>query len=128
MQICVWKRSAIVSGSLHGQLLPPSASLLTADSADRLVCVGAADADLMGQAFISSRGPTGWKLMSFATPFIPMMDIAWSMPPDWVPTYRSQVHANSATSCINDGFAVSSDHQVPSTGPKADCRKGRQLD
>ena len=42
---------------------------------------------------------TGSKFMSCATPGMPIMEMAWSMPPDWVPTYRSQVHANSATSC-----------------------------
>ena len=46
---------------------------------------------------------TGSKLMSLATPFMPMMEMAWSMPPDCVPTYRSHVHANSATSCIAIG-------------------------
>ena len=41
---------------------------------------------------------TGSKLMSCATPGMPISEMAWSMPPDCVPTYRSQVHANSATS------------------------------
>ncbi len=30
------------------------------------------------------------------------MEIAWSMPPDSVPTYLSHVVVNSATSCIDN--------------------------
>lgn len=32
--------------------------------------------------------------------------MAWSMPPDSVPTYRSQVQVNSATSCEGKGWCA----------------------
>ncbi len=37
--------------------------------------------------------------MSLATPAWPMMEMAWSMPPDCVPTYFSHSAAKCATSC-----------------------------
>ena len=42
---------------------------------------------------------TGLNSTSLAMPCWPMMEIAWSMPPDSVPTYFSQDAVNVATSC-----------------------------
>lgn len=54
-----------------------------------------ADAQRCSLAFFVD---TLWSTLS-AVPGSPMTLIAWSMPPDSVPTYRSQVQVNSATSC-----------------------------
>ena len=42
---------------------------------------------------------TGLNSTSFAMPGMPMMLMAWSMPPLVTPTYRSAAAVNSATSC-----------------------------
>ena len=42
---------------------------------------------------------TGLNSTSLAMPGAPMMEIAWSMPPDSVPTYFSQLAVKVATSC-----------------------------
>ena len=42
---------------------------------------------------------TGLKCTSLARPFSPMMEMAWSMPPDSVPTYFSHFAVNSAMRC-----------------------------
>ena len=44
------------------------------------------------------RARTGLKWTSLASPFWPMMEMAWSMPPDSVPTYFSHAAVNAATS------------------------------
>ena len=42
---------------------------------------------------------TGLKWTSLARPLSPMMEMAWSMPPDSVPTYFSHLAVNSAMRC-----------------------------
>ena len=46
-----------------------------------------------------AKGLTGLKCTSLARPFSPMIEIAWSMPPDSVPTYFSHFAVNSAMRC-----------------------------
>ena len=46
-------------------------------------------------------GRTGLNSTSLAMPFWPMMEMAWSMPPDSVPTYFSQDAVNVASSCTD---------------------------
>lgn len=43
---------------------------------------------------------TGLNSTSFAMSRAPMMEIAWSMPPDSVPTYFSHTAVKVATSCM----------------------------
>eukprot|EP00882_Tetradesmus_deserticola_P011519 GHRQ01012186.1.p1 GENE.GHRQ01012186.1~~GHRQ01012186.1.p1 ORF type:complete len:177 (+),score=44.28 GHRQ01012186.1:1312-1842(+) len=40
---------------------------------------------------------TGLNSTSIATPGMPITEVAWSMPPLFTPTWRSALHANSAT-------------------------------
>ena len=46
---------------------------------------------------------TGLNSTSLAMPGAPMMEIAWSMPPDSVPTYFSQLAVKVATSWGRSG-------------------------
>ncbi len=48
---------------------------------------------------VAAQGRAGLKEMSLATPAWPIMEMAWSMPPDCVPTYFSHSAAKCATSC-----------------------------
>lgn len=68
--------------------------------------------DILSQAIVQCNYPfvpefgrgggTGLNSTSLAMPGAPMMEMAWSMPPDSVPTYFSQLAVKVATSCTTN--------------------------
>ena len=59
------------------------------------------------------RARTGLNSTSLAMPFCPMMEMAWSIPPDSVPTYFSQVAVKVASSCTGTSWSASAARGQP---------------